>query len=194
MKKMNPTTVLNKMDFEPVLMPRRKVKIEPLAKYGFYEVPASQPVEMLPPIVVNLASYTNTLAAFSDSGTQTTISSAISSLDMAKMTLAHYRCVALDNVLFSMNQPAAVGRFSNRAGVVSIGPDTQSFYRRQMWSMLPELFIFEDITRPTITATNTQYRTTAWARLLFFGWKYVLQRAASQTEDQTALTIRVEGS
>lgn len=190
----SPMTYVNRQVVEPILKPRQRVKIEPIGKYGVFEVAPSQAPEFLPPVTVNLASYTNTLAAYSDTGSQTTISNEITDWDLSKHNLAQYYLVAVDDVLFSVNQPTAVGRFVNKNGVTTFGrADTQSFYKNQMWGMLPQIFVFEDQTSPVITATPKSYRTTAFARLMAFGYRYILTEV-DDDPNMAALTIRVEGS
>lgn len=195
MKMSSPMTYVNRQVVEPILKPRQRVKVEPIGKYGVFEVAPSQAPEFLPPVTVNMATaYSASLGAFSDTGSQTTISSEVSDWDMPKMNLAQYYLVAVDDVLFSINQPTAVGRFVNKNGVTQFGrADTQSFYKNQMWGMLPQIFVFEDQTSPVITATPKHYRATYYARVMAFGYRYIL----TEVEDDPsmpALTIRVEGS
>lgn len=143
---------------------------------------------------VNLASSTSTLAAFTDTGNPTTITTRITDLDMPKANLAQYWLVAVDDVTFQISQPAAVGRFLNRNGKISFGIETQSYYRQGMWGSLPQLYVYEDVTPLTVTAIPKYFRASQYARFLAFGYRYILEKSNMDPDDVSSTVIRVEGS
>lgn len=189
---MSSTTIISKNVFEPVAKAGQAFRIEPLRSYGYYVLPDSQAVEVLPPVTINMATpFSAQLAAFSTTGNQTPIATEVSDLDMNTLELAQYRLYAVDNVLFQINQPAGTGKMTNKNGPVRFGIETQSFFENGMWSMLPELWVFGDNeTRPTINVVNASFTPTYYARFKAFGFKYKLQKLKNIANP--ALTVRVE--
>ena len=79
----SPTTLLNRMWFEPILKPRQIVRIEPSHKYGWFRIPENATPEILPKVTMNMATpFTNSLSAMSDTGSQTSIKTKKIDLDM----------------------------------------------------------------------------------------------------------------
>lgn len=191
---MTEVTLLNRDSIEPILKPGNYVTVEPRKKYGIYQVPRTQAPEWLPPVYVNMASYTSTLAAFTDTGNPTTIATRITDLDMPKSNLAQYWLVAVDDVTFQVSQPAAVGRFVNRNGTVRFGIETDKSCKQGAYGNLPQVFVYEDVTPTTITVTPKYFRASAYARFMAFGFRYILEKSTVDPDEVPSLVIRVEGS
>jgi len=174
----SPTTLISKYHFEPILKAGQRVRIEPLNKYGFFEIPRTATPENLPSVEVNLATpFSSALAAASDTGQESPIKLKKTDLDMNPLNLAHYRLIAYDpGVKFRISQPAATGKYTNKAGTMSFHwGSTMQHLVNQNWSQLPEIFVFEDQTSPTIEAVNMDLdESTYYARIMAFGFRYPL--------------------
>ena len=194
----SPTTLLNRMWFEPILKPRQIVRIEPSHKYGWFRIPENATPESLPAVTINMATpFTNPLAAMSDTGSQTSIKNKKVDLDMPGLSLAHYRLVARDcGVYFRIYQPAAIARYTNKNGPIYFDyGSTMYHYANQNWASLPELFVFEDQTPPTIEAISEDLnQTTYWARITAFGFRYPLEPIDPKNlKGRPTLVLSVEG-
>lgn len=186
--------LLNKLNFEPVLKPGFKVHILPDRQFGWYELPADQVPEILPRQIVNMAGFTNRLSVLADSGQQSPIRDEVDELDMPDLELAQLRAVVLDDILVKIFQPAAVGRYPNKAGPLQLSKGESDLNYQHKDSQLAEIYIFEDNTRPTIEVQNTGYRQTAFARIAFFGYRYPLRKLKSPPPEGTpAFTLTVSG-
>jgi hypothetical protein len=196
------TSLVNKETFTPLLKPGQYVRIEPYNQYGYYQLPRNSTPEFLPPIWVNMATpFSTSLSAAVDTGQTSPISLKITALDVQDLTLAQYRLVAVDeSVRFEVYQPNTVARFANRAGPISFDKaSTGWFLANQMYSALPELFLFSDKTPPTIKAYNMDLdATTYYARFVAFGFKYPLEykempidAATKAPTEPIALTVKV---
>lgn len=196
------TSLVNKETFTPILKPGQFVRIEPSNQYGYFELPRNSTPELLPPVWVNMATpFTTSLSAAVDTGQTSPISSKVTALDVQDLTLAHYRLVAVDeNVRFEVYQPNTVARFANRSGPISFDKASTSwFISNQLYSALPELFLFADKTPPTIKAYSMDLdAVTFYARFIAFGYKYPLEFKKMPLDERTkqpleavALTIKV---
>lgn len=184
----------NQLDFKPVLMPGFVVHILPDKTYGWYEFPKDEVPEVLPRKIVNMASFTNRLSAIVDTGQQSTLRNEVTTLDMPDLELAQLRMVILDDILVKTFQPAAVGRFANEEGPLQFEKGEINLNYTEKDSLLPEIFIFEDNTRPTFEIQNTQYTQTSFARMAFFGYRYRLRKLPSPPAEGTpAFTLTVNG-
>lgn len=188
-------TLLHKNIFEPILKPGFIVRIEPLHKYGFFRVPRSNIVETMLIKTVNVAvPFTQTIPVWSNSSTNAGYGRKIDDLNMEGLQLGHFRLLARDPwIQFTVKQPPAFARFRNKDGALSFDKGfTDMAWNAQLWSILPELFIFEDQTQPHITAVNLDSEEATYqARFIAIGFRYPLEPIRA-TEDQTALTISVE--
>lgn len=190
----NDITLLNKLDFEPVLRPGFKVHILPDNIYGWYELPSDIVPENMPRQIVNMAGFTNRLSAIAYSGQQSPIKSEVTALDMPDLELAQLRVVVLDDVLVRIFQPASVGRYPNKTGPLQISKGETDLNYMDKDSQLPEIFIFGNNTRPTIEVQNTSERVSSFARLAFFGYRYPLRKLKSVPPEGTpAFTLTVQG-
>lgn len=196
------TSLVNKETFTPLLKPGQYVRIEPYNQYGYYQLPRNSTPEFLPPIWVNMATpFSTSLSAAVDTGQTSPISLKITALDVQDLTLAQYRLIAIDeNVRFEVYQPNTVARFANRAGPISFDKaSTGWFLSNQLYSALPELFLFSDKTPPTIKAYSMDLdNTTFYARFVAFGFKYPLEykempidAATKAPTEPIALTVKV---
>lgn len=164
-------------------------------------MPRNSTPELLPPVRVNLATpFTTSLSAAVDTGQTSPISTKVTALDVQDLTLAQYKLVALDeDVRFEVYQPNTVARFANRSGPISFDASTKWFLSNQLYSCLPELFVFADKTPPTIKAYSTNLdATTFFARFAAFGFKYPLEfkempldKETKQPLEPIALTVKV---
>lgn len=184
----------NHLNFEPILKPGYIVHILPDNKYGYYIFPKDSFVEPLPEVQVNMASSTNTLGAIVSSGQQPVIRAEIQSLDMPRFELAQYRMRVIDDILAWVYQPAATGRFNNLSGPLPFSKGQVDMDYQYKDSLLPEIFVFDQLTRPTIQVQNTKYRATSFARVAFKGYRYPLvQLDSAPSNSSPSLTISVEG-
>jgi len=178
------------------------VRIEPLSQFGYYELPRSAVPEFLMPVEVNLATpWTTSLAAAADTGQTSPISTKITALDVPTLNLGHYRLYALDPMVrFEVYQPASTARFANKAGPISFHfGNTQYFLDLGMFSCLPELFVYEDKTSPTVKAYNMDLDgSTFQARFAAVGFRYPLALKTMPVDERTkeplepiAITINV---
>lgn len=188
-------TKLQKHLFEPLILPGQVLRIEPLHKYGFFRVPRSSVIEVLPVKTINIATpFSQSIPVASDTGQQVEIPKKITDLDMQGLSLGHYRLFAKDPMIsFTFKQPAAVGKFTNKAGPVIFDYSNTMFHViNQNWGQLPEVFIFEDQTPLTIVAKNMDMETVEYqARIGAFGFRYPLEPIRA-TDDQPAVTLSVE--
>ena len=196
------TSLVNKETITPLLKPGQFVRIEPYHQYGFFQLPRNTTPEFLPPVRVNLATpFTTSLSAAVDTGQTSPISTKITALDVQDLTLAQYKLVALDErVRFEVYQPNTVARFANRSGPISFdAAGTKWFLSNQLYSCLPEIFLYGDKTPPTIKAYSIDLdETQYYARFAAFGFKYPLEfkempldRETKQPLEPVALTIKV---
>lgn len=171
-------TRLSRLAFEPIVMPGQYVRIQQGKNAEIFQLSRLDVPEPLPPIRINLASFTSTLAAFTDTGTPTSKGpTKLSALDMPNYTLAQYRFIPLDEgVLYELFQPASVSFLENKDGSIQFSYDTvMPFFEYGMWSMLPEAYVYQDSTTISCKVTNMDMGgTTPYARLLVFGFKYPL--------------------
>lgn len=171
-------TRLNRLAFEPMVMPGQYVRIQQGKNAEIFQLSRLDVPEPLPPVRINLASFTSTLAAFTDTGSpQSKGPTKLTSLDMPNYTLAQYRFVALDpGILYELFQPASVAFMENKDGSIPFSYDTtMEFYENGLWSMLPEAYVYQDSTTISCKITNLDMGgVKVYARLLAFGFKYPL--------------------
>lgn len=171
-------TRLNRLAFEPILMPGQYLRVQQGKNAEIFQLSRTDVPEILPPIRINLASFTSSLAALTDTGSPTSKGpTKLTQLDMPNYTLAQYRGVALDEgVLFELFQPASVAFMENKDGSIAFDySSTVEFYRSGMWSMLPEFCVWQDSTTVSCKATNMDMNEVKYyARFMAFGYKYPL--------------------
>ena len=171
-------TRLNRLIFEPVVMPGQYLRIQQGPNAQIFQLSRLDVPEPLPPVTINLASFTSSLAALTDTGNvQSKGPIKLTQLDMPNFTLAQYRFVALDKgVLFELFQPASVSFLENKDGSIAFhSASTMEFYESGMWSMLPEAYVFQDSTTISCKATNMDmFGVKYYARIMAFGFKYPL--------------------
>lgn len=195
------TSLLNKKDLTPLLKPGQNVRIEPLSQFGFYQMPRSAVPELLPPVDVNLATpFTTSLAAMSETGQTSPISTKITALDVGTLTLGHYRLYTKDPaVRFEIYQPATTARFANKSGPISFDAGTSlTAIQNGDWSLLPEVFVYEDKTPLTVKAYSMDLDApTFQARFTAVGFKYPLMLYDIDVNERTgepmaplALTVK----
>lgn len=196
------TSILYKQEFSPILKPGQNVRIEPLSQFGYFQLPKNSVPELLPVQYINLATpFTTALSAMSDTGQTSPITSKVTALDVATLTLGHYRLFAVDPaVRFELYQPATTARLANKAGPISFDSGVTEYHmNKNNWGHLPELFVYEDKTPPTVKAYNMDLdNTTFYARIGAFGFKYPLMAkdmavnaTTKEPVEPIACTIRV---
>jgi hypothetical protein len=198
---MGGTTLLNKNQFEPLLKPGQIVRVEPLSQFGYYIMPRSAVPEFLPETQVNLATpFTTSISAAVETGQQTGISAKVTALDVGTLTLAQYRLYALDPfVQFEVYQPATTARFANKAGPIRFDRgNTLYAVEAHAWSLLPEVFVYEDKTPITVKCYNIDLdEAKMYAQFAAIGYKYPLAgynvqvSPDGQPVDPIALTVKV---
>jgi hypothetical protein len=174
-------------------MSGQKVRVQKGGTFKYFEVPRFEAPRLLPPVEVEmLQTFPRTLAAMSDTGSQTSISHECTELDVVTPGLAQYRLVAVDRgILFEVKQPQATSKFSNAAGSITFHwGTTMQFYRNQLWSMLPEIFVLNDESTPLIYATNMDLnRTRVHARVSAFGYYYPLKELETSVDPKTSRIV-----
>jgi hypothetical protein len=178
-------TRLNALGFEPIILPGQRVRIQQKNEYAYYELPRFDVPELLPEVTVNLAvPFTTTLAVLADTGQQTGRTVRVEDWNVDALSLAQYRLIAKDpGVLFTTHQPAGAGRFTNANGLTRFHyGNTMTFFKYQLWSALPEIWLWEDQTPVTVTAINADpNRVKHYARISAFGFRYPLQFVKTRT-------------
>jgi len=172
------TSILNKQEFTPLIMPGRWIRVEPVEIWGWFVMPRTAIPEMLPPKTVNIATkFTTQLSAMLDTGQQTELPSKVTAWDVQGSSLAHYRLYCNDAaVSFKVFQPGARARFDNKAGALTIDKRLTDYaLRTGQLNLLPEIFLLEDATPVTIKATSMDMDSATYdARITAIGWRYPL--------------------
>jgi len=170
-------TRLNRATIEPVLMPGQKVRVQQGQQFAIYEVPRYDAPEVLPMVVINFASFAQPLPVMADSGAQSVLNKALTDLDVVAPSLAQYRLVPLTpGVQFEISQPAVVGKFVNKNGVIRIDSSiVNTDLRVGNFGMIPEVWAFGDQTPIQAKAINmSMNETKPVANLGAFGFRYPL--------------------
>ena len=171
-------TRLNRLVFEPVIMPGQYVRIQQGKNAEIFQLSRLDVPEPLPPTLINLASFSSSLAALTDTGSPAQKGpTKLTGLDMPNFTLAQYRFVGYDpGVLYELFQPASVAFMENKDGSIAFHyGTTMEFYLNGMWSMLPEAHVFQDSTTISCKITNMDMGGVKYyARIMAFGFKYPL--------------------
>lgn len=171
-------TRLNRAVIEPVLMPGQKVRVQQGQQFSIYEVPRYDAPEVLPEVYVNFATFASPLPVLADSGAQNVINDSITDLDVVTPSLAQYRLVPLTpGVQFEVSQPAVVGKFVNKNGVIRLSSEAiDTHIRTGNWGMIPEVWVFGDQTPLQGKAINMDMNETLpVATLAAYGYRYPLE-------------------
>lgn len=171
-------TRLNRLVVEPMIMPGQYVRIQQGKNAEIFQLSRLDVPEVLPPVTINLASFTSSLAALTDTGSpQSKGPTKLTSLDMPNFTLAQYKFLGIDpGVLYELFQPASVSFMENKDGSIPFhyGSSTE-FLINGMWSMIPEAYVYQDSTTISCKVTNMDMGGVKYyARLIAFGFKYPL--------------------
>ena len=171
-------TRLNRAVIEPVLMPGQKVRVQQGQQFSIYEVPRYDAPEVLPEVYINFASFASPLPVLADSGAQNVINRSVTDLDVVTPSLAQYRLVPLTpGVQFEVSQPAVVGKFVNKNGVIRIDSSAiETHMRTNNFGMIPEVWLFGDQTPLQAKAINMDMNETKpVATLAAYGYRYPLE-------------------
>lgn len=171
-------TRLNRAVIEPVLMPGQKVRVQQGQQFSIYEVPRYDAPEILPEVFVNFASFASPLPVLADSGAQNVINESVTDLDVVTPSLAQYRLIPLTpGVQFEVSQPAVVGKFVNKNGVIRLDPAAiDTHIRTGNWGAIPEVWVFGDQTPMQCKAINMDMNETVpVATLAAYGFRYPLE-------------------
>jgi len=170
-------TRLNRAVIEPVLMPGQKVRVQQGQQFAIYEIPRYDAPEALPEVYINFASFAQPLPVLADSGAQSVLNKSLTDLDVVSPSLAQYRLVPLTpGVQFEVSQPAVVGKFVNKNGVIRIDWSAiQTHIRTGNFGMIPEVWVFGDQTPIQAKAINMDMNATKpVATLAVYGYRYPL--------------------
>jgi hypothetical protein len=181
-------TRLNRYPFEPILMSGQKVRIQKGQVYKYFEVPRFEAPKLLPPVEVEmLTPFPKTLATLSDTGSQTQQQHECTELDVQTPGLGQYRLISLDKgILYEVFQPQSTSKFAAIQGIPFHYGTTMQFYRNQLWSLLPEVFVLNDESTPVVKVTNMDMnKTKQHARLSAFGYFYPLRELETQIDPKT---------
>lgn len=171
-------TRLNRHVLEPVLMPGQKVRVQLGQQYSIYEVPRYDAPEMLPPVPINVASFSSPLPVLVDSGAQSVINHEATEWDIVAPGLAQYRLfVVTPGVQFEVAQPNVVSKFVNKDGVIRVDyTQSMTAYVNGDFGSLPEAWVFGDQTPIQLRAINMDMnRTKPIATIAAFGYRYPLE-------------------
>ena len=169
---------LNRAVIEPVLMPGQKVRVQQGQQFSIYEVPRYDAPEILPEVYINFASFASPLPVLADSGAQNVINDSVTELDVVTPSLAQYRLIPLTpGVQFELSQPAVVGKFVNKNGVIRISSEAiDTHIRTGNWGAIPEVWVFGDQTPLQCKAINMDMNfTKPVATLAAYGYRYPLE-------------------
>jgi hypothetical protein len=173
---------------EPILMSGQKVRIQKGQVYKYFEVPRFEAPKLLPPVEVEmLQPFPKQLATLSDTGSQVQQQHECTELDVQTPGLGQYRFVALDKgILYEVFQPQSTSKFAAIQGIPFHYGTTMQFFRNQLWSMLPEVFVLNDESTPVVKVTNMDMNKTKYhARLSCFGFFYPLRELETQIDPKT---------
>ncbi len=143
--------------FEPAVKPRENVRLYPSKK--FYTVIYIEPLQ---PIIINLGSVASDKETSLHECTE---------LDLKQLELGQWRFLPLADVEITLKQPRATERGTTKTSSTKISP-----YSIVLDPHLrsTEVWTFEDENRVYISAKNISQYTINPVRVLFFGWKYLL--------------------
>jgi len=169
-------------------MSGQKVRIQKGQVYKYFEVPRFEAPKLLPPVEVEmLQSFPKSLAVLSDTGSQTQQQHECTELDVQTPGLGQYRFVSVDKgILYEVFQPQSTSKFAAIQGIPFHYGTTMQFYRNQLWSLLPEIFVLNDESTPVVKVTNMDMNRVKYhARLICFGYFYPLRELETQIDPKT---------
>ena len=172
---MSVTTIhlLHKKEFEPIVRPLENVAIfTPEGKYVFGQVVYLEPIQ---PETISLGSVS---AADPTNYPTYRGMTELTDLELGKNEFAQYRLFVLDDILVEVYQPAALSRYMLKARPTRISVRSPNNF--------VELFVFEDKV-PTIKYYAVTFRDIANARLLFYGFRYIIKRLEEKPKEFTVI-------
>lgn len=165
--------------FTPFLHLGYYVRIDTQYQSKYYRVPLDSTIDFISNKVINLASTSQQVPALDRSNPSSLTVTDIDAFDLDGNRLGQFRIGVLDNVRIEVSQPAALKRFTMRDGAVPLDNGyTREAYRLCNYTMLPEIYIFEDRVSPTITVTNYEFTRSSYARIFLTGFIYKLEEVS----------------
>lgn len=155
------------------------ISVEPLDKFGVYEIRRDQAPTAIPPQIVHLtADFTQSLGPLAASTGK--IQAQMTTLDVNLNEIAIYKILPADfGYRFEFNQPAQQIKFGNKLGSwnfsgADLGPLSENPHFQ---GLIPEVMVFADKTPITITAYSEDPNTTNnyWVRAKVYGYQYVVK-------------------
>ena len=160
--------LLHKKEFEPIVRPKDYVAIlTPQRKWVYGRVIYLEPIQ---PQIVSLGS----LGAASASNYPTYQGMyELEEMELGRNEFGQYRLFVLDDFLVEVYQPAATSRFNLKAGPTKISVKSPQQFL--------EIYVYEDEV-PTIKYYSTLFTSITNARLMFYGYRYVIQKLPVTSE------------
>lgn len=165
--------LLYKKPFEPIVRPKDNVGIlTPQHKWFYGKVVYVEPIQ---PQVISLGKIP---AADPNNYPTYAGSYQIKEMQVGRNEFAQYRLFILDDYLLEVYLPAALSRFNLKSGPTKISVKTPKNFA--------EIYVYEDNV-PTVKYYSTVFKDIDNARLVFMGFRYVVQPLASVPSEYTVI-------
>ena len=147
---------------EPVCEPGQNVLVRDRGIFKLYQVSAIETLHPSGPLTID-----NT--AMAQSGITRNFNP-FATLDMGYGQMGQYRFQVLDDIMVDVFHPQASGRYTNNNGQSNIGWYSRFFDPHDAFS---EFFVLEQ-DHPFFTITNRRSVAIDQARIVFYGYRYML--------------------
>jgi len=165
--------LLYKKPFEPIVRPKDNVAIlSPQRRWFYGKVIYVEPIQ---PQTISLGKI-----PAADPSNYPTLAGTYTLKDMqiGKHEFAQYRLFILDDYMLEVYLPAAVSRFNLKSGPTRISVKTPNNFT--------EIYVYEDNV-PTVKYYSTVFRDIDNARLVFYGYRYVVQPLTTPPSEYTVI-------
>ncbi len=165
--------LLHKEGFEPIVRPKDYVAIlSPQAEWVYGRVIYVEPIQ---PQVISLG----TISAANPSSYPTLAGTReLSDMEVGRNEFAQYRLEILDDFLLEVYLPAAISRFNLKSK-----PTRISFRSPKNFT---EIYVYED-NPPTVKYYSVLFRDLDNARLMFYGYRYVIEKTSTPPKEFTVI-------
>lgn len=160
--------LLHKKEFEPIVRPKDYVAIlTPQRKWVYGRVIYLEPIQ---PQIVSIGSLP--AANASNYPTYQGLKE-LTEMELGRNEFGQYRLYLLDDFLVEVYQPAATSRFNLKAGPTGITVKSPEQFL--------EIYVYEDEV-PTIKYYSTLFTGIDNARIMFYGYRYVIEKIDVKTK------------
>lgn len=156
------------------------IAVEPMDKFGVYEVKTNLTPVVIPRQKIHLtSSFSESISELS--ANPGNITEELEELNLNLDEIGIYKFVPEDfGYRFEVNQPTSIVRFSGKTGSWNLaGADMIDDLNKHNYpALIPEIMVFEDRTPITIKAISTDPNTTAnrWVRVSVFGFQIPVKK------------------